>query len=104
MNREQSVIVLHLFSFTGWVGSSILEKYFSSSAISLPQFSGCSFIGLGWNTSTLYCGSGCEKKVLFGASRFSPFSQVEVSTGKGAGCGFFLITCFLNSRQSCFIK
>lgn len=26
MNREQSVIVLHLFSFTGWVGSSILAK------------------------------------------------------------------------------
>ena len=26
MNREQFVIVLHLFSFTGWVGSAIPAK------------------------------------------------------------------------------
>ena len=75
MNFLQSVIVMHPFSSVGWDGSWILSKNFSSSVISLSQFSGCSSLILslvnGLTISRFDGGADREIKVVLNASLLS---------------------------------
>ena len=77
MNIVQSVIVLHPFSFIAWAGSGVLLKNFSSSVISLFQFSGCSSLILslvnGLTISRFNGGADREIKVVLNASLLSRF-------------------------------